>query len=70
MVHTYEVFVDICESADVSNNRYNNTFQRGTERYEIATESRDKLDEMAFSQARSDHPKGIEFDVRVTRIIK
>jgi hypothetical protein len=66
MVHTYEVLVDIRESADIPSNR----FQSGTTRYEIEAESRQKVDGMAFSKARNDHPKGIEFDVRVTRLLK
>jgi hypothetical protein len=66
MVHTYEVLVDIKEFIDQTNN----AFQSGTTRYEIDAESRDKANGMARVQAKSDHPKGTEYDVRVTRLIK
>ncbi|KAB8318587.1 hypothetical protein SD81_015285 [Tolypothrix campylonemoides VB511288] len=66
MVHTYEVLVDIKEFADLKNN----TCQSGTTRYEIDAESKHKADSMALLQARSDHPKGTEYDVRVTRLLK
>ncbi|WP_026733009.1 hypothetical protein [Fischerella sp. PCC 9605] len=66
MVHTYEVLVDIKEFAD----QMNNTCQNGTTRYEIDAESKEKADGMALVQARSDHPKGTEYDVRVTRLLR
>ncbi len=62
MVHTYEVLVDIKE--------YTDAFRCGTARYEIDAESRQKADGMARHQARSEHPQGIEYDVRVTRLLK
>lgn len=66
MVHTYEVFVDIKEFADLTNN----ACQHGTTRYEINAESIQKADGIALVQARSEHPKGTEYDVRVTRLLK
>ncbi|MBF2008069.1 MAG: hypothetical protein IGS49_22145 [Chlorogloeopsis fritschii C42_A2020_084] len=66
MVHTYEVFVDIKEFSD----QVSNTFQRGTTRYEIDAETKEKADGMAFIQAKSDHPRGTEYDVRVTRLLR
>jgi hypothetical protein len=66
MVHTYEVLVDIKEFASLMNN----AFHSGTTRYEIDAESKQKADYMALLQARIDHPKGTEYDVRVTRFLK
>ncbi|MBD2162903.1 hypothetical protein H6G64_11040 [Calothrix sp. FACHB-156] len=66
MDHTYEVLVDIKEFADLANN----TFQRGTTRYEIDAPSREKADGMAFQKARSEHPRGTEYDIRVTRLLR
>lgn len=66
MVHTYEVLVDIKEFADITNNNC----QHGTTRYEINAESIKKADSMALTQARSDRPKGTEYDVRVTRLLR
>ncbi|MBH8574585.1 hypothetical protein I8752_16450 [Nostocaceae cyanobacterium CENA369] len=66
MVHTYEVLVDIKEFADITNN----TCQHGTTRYEINAESIKKADSMALTQAKSDRPKGTEYDVRVTRLLR
>ncbi|MBW4633661.1 MAG: hypothetical protein KME30_17720 [Iphinoe sp. HA4291-MV1] len=66
MVHTYEVLVDIREFFDQTNS----IFQSGTTRYEIDAESKQKADSMAFFQAKSDHPKGTEYDVRVTRLLR
>ncbi len=64
MVHTFEVFVDIreFESADDMHN--------GTARYEIHAESIRKADYMARNQARHDYPRGAEFDIRVTKLLK
>ena len=66
MVHTYEVFVDIVEF----DNPTSNHFERGTTRYEINAESRERADGMAILQARQEHPQATEIDPRVTRIIK
>ncbi|ALF54820.1 hypothetical protein ACX27_21485 [Nostoc piscinale CENA21] len=66
MVHTFEVLVDIKEYADQANSAY----QCGTSRYEISAESIEKADGMARVQARTEHPKGTEYDVRVTRLLK
>jgi hypothetical protein len=66
MDHTYEVMVDIKAFADQANN----TFQRGTTRYEIDAPSKEKADGMAFQKARSEHPDGTEYDVRVTRLLR
>ena len=48
MVHTYEVFVDIVEF----DNPRSNHFERGTTRYEIKAESRERADGMAILQAK------------------
>jgi hypothetical protein len=66
MVHTYEVLVDIRQFADLALN----TFTGGTTRYEIDAESKEKANGMARIMAISDHPKGTEYDVRVTRLLK
>ncbi|WP_341528075.1 hypothetical protein WKK05_01600 [Nostoc sp. UHCC 0302] len=66
MVHTYEVLVDIKEFLGQTNNNC----QCGTTRYEINAESKQKADGIALVQARSDHPKGTEYDVRVTRLLR
>ncbi|BAY64717.1 hypothetical protein H6G33_12320 [Calothrix sp. FACHB-1219] len=66
MVHTYEVLVDIKEFAGQTDN----TFQRETARYEIDATSKEKADGMAFQKARSEHPHGTEYDVRVTRLLR
>ncbi|MEC4815365.1 MAG: hypothetical protein SAK29_19115 [Scytonema sp. PMC 1069.18] len=66
MVHTYEVLVDIKEFADLTNNQ----FLCETSRYEVDAESKEKADGMARLQARSDHPQGTEYDVRVTRLLR
>lgn len=66
MVHTYEVLVDVKEyvgQADVA-------YRSGTTRYEIDAESREKADDIAKYQAKSDHPHATEYDVRVTRFLK
>ncbi|MDJ0737909.1 MAG: hypothetical protein QNJ47_28260 [Nostocaceae cyanobacterium] len=66
MVHTYEVFVDIKEFESLTSN----SFHQGTTRYEINAESKQLADSMAFDKARSEHPKGTEYDIRVTRLLK
>lgn len=66
MVHTYEVWVDIREYFEQTTN----TSHSETTRYEIDAESRQKADGMARAQARCDHPKGTEYDVRVTRLLR
>jgi hypothetical protein len=66
MVHTYEVLVDIKECTEPNTN----AFRCGTTRYEIDAESKAKADGMARIQARNEHPLGIEYDVRVTRLLK
>jgi hypothetical protein len=65
MVHTYEVLVDIKESTQM-----HNTFRNGTERYEIDAESQQRAGGIARVQARNDHPQCIEYDVRVTRLLR
>ena len=65
MSHTYEVFVDILEMEDAS--AMDSAMM--TERYEVSAESRQSANKVARSKAQSDHPTGIEFDVRVTRAI-
>lgn len=66
MVHTYEVLVDIKECTESTTN----TFGCGTTRYEIDAESKKQADTQARVQAKSEHPLGIEYDVRVTRLLK
>lgn len=66
MVHTYEVLVDIKECTEPTAN----AFRCGTTRYEIDAESKQQADGMARVQAKTEHPLGIEYDVRVTRLIK
>ncbi|ARV61094.1 hypothetical protein BZZ01_22935 [Nostocales cyanobacterium HT-58-2] len=66
MVHTYEVLVDIRIFPDQTNS----TFKSGTTRYEIDAETKEKADGMARVQARSDNPRGTEYDVRVTRLLR
>lgn len=66
MVHTYEVLVDIKEYAESATNTCHNE----TSRYEIDAESKEKADNMARVQAKTEHPQGIEYDVRVTRLLK
>lgn len=66
MFHTYEVLVDIKECTEPTTS----AFRCGTSRYEIDAESKQKADGMALVQARSEHPQGIEYDVRVTRLLK
>ncbi|HEY9753391.1 MAG TPA: hypothetical protein V6C46_10595 [Coleofasciculaceae cyanobacterium] len=64
MVHTFEVLVDIKEyTTDVS-------CFAGTKRYEIDAETISHADQMAKVQARHDHPRATEYDIRVTRLLK
>ena len=66
MVHTYEVLVDIKEYTETTTNACHNE----TSRYEIDAESKQTADVMALKQAKNEHPQGIEYDVRVTRLLK
>lgn len=66
MNHTYEVLVDIKECFESTADKY----RSGTTRYEIDAQSRETADNMARRQARTDHPQGIEYDVRVTRLLR
>jgi hypothetical protein len=66
MVHTYEVWVDIKECAE----QLCTTFHNGTTRYEIDAESMQKAGGIACDQARSDYPRGAEYDARVTRLLR
>lgn len=63
MVHTYEVLVDVKECVE-------HTFKSETTRYEIDAESRQEAYGMARVQARTDHPLCIEYDTRVTRLLR
>ncbi|MGA7937628.1 MAG: hypothetical protein WCA35_29030 [Kovacikia sp.] len=65
MVHTYEVLVGVKESTPA-----NNTFRNGTERYEIDAESHQGASGIARVQVRNDHPQCVEYDVRVTRLLR
>ncbi|MFB2937331.1 hypothetical protein ACE1B6_18950 [Aerosakkonemataceae cyanobacterium BLCC-F154] len=66
MNHTYEVLVDIKEYLEPATN----VCHRGTTRYEIDAQSKQTADNMARLKARTEHPQGIEYDVRVTRLLK
>ncbi|EKQ69402.1 hypothetical protein OsccyDRAFT_2030 [Leptolyngbyaceae cyanobacterium JSC-12] len=66
MVHTYEVFVDIREFIGYPTNSY----QSGTARYEVDAESIGQADDIACTQARKDYPRGVEYDPRVTKLLK
>ncbi|MBD2311268.1 hypothetical protein H6G20_06300 [Desertifilum sp. FACHB-1129] len=66
MIHTYEVLVDIKEFIEATTN----AFRCGTSRYEIDAETVQLADGMARVQARKEHPQGIEYDIRVTRLLK
>lgn len=65
MVHTFEVFVDIKEYLEPTN-----AFHNATTRYEIDAETIRQADYMARSQALHDHPRGAEYDIRVTKVLK
>ncbi|HIK15704.1 MAG TPA: hypothetical protein IGS53_10535 [Leptolyngbyaceae cyanobacterium M33_DOE_097] len=65
-MHTYEVLVDVKEYSETATNHS----RCGTTRYEIDAESTKLADGIARSQARSDHPQGVEYDVRVTRLLR
>ena len=65
MSHTYEVFVDILELNGASQN--NSSMM--TERYEVSADNRQGADTLARTKAKTDHPDGVEFDIRVTRTI-
>lgn len=66
MVHTYEVLVDIKEETEPTTD----IFHSETLRYEIDALSKQQADRMARTQAKSQHPLGFEYDVRVTRLLK
>ncbi|NJP09321.1 MAG: hypothetical protein HC866_07385 [Leptolyngbyaceae cyanobacterium RU_5_1] len=66
MVHTYEVLVDIREYFELTSSASHNE----TARYEVDAESRQVADGMARIQAKRDHPKCTECDVRVTRLLR
>jgi hypothetical protein len=66
MVHTYEVWVDIKECTELTSS----TFRCQTTRYEIDAEFKKQADSIARIQAKSEHPLGFEYDVRVTRLLK
>lgn len=66
MVCTFEVLVDIKEFAEFTDSNFHSV----TTRYEIDAESKEKANGMARIQAKSDHPQGTEYDVRVTRLLK
>lgn len=66
MVHTYEVLVDIREYAELTSN----ICRSGTARYEIDAESKKLANDLARAHARSEHPLGIEYEARVTRLLR
>jgi hypothetical protein len=66
MVHTYEVLVDIREYPDLASN----VSHSETSRYEIDAESKELANGLARTQARTEHPRCTEYDVRVTRLLK
>lgn len=63
MVHTYEVLVDMKEYIGEGSNVE-------TARYEIHAETRELADYTARYQARTDHPRASEYDIRVTRLLR
>lgn len=65
MVHTYEVLVDIKEYLEQTNSS-----RCETSRYEVDAESTQRANSMARVWARNEHPRGVEYDVRVTRLLK
>jgi hypothetical protein len=65
MVHTYEVLVDIKEYSGQSNSSHCET-----SRYEVDAESTQGANSTARAWARNEHPRGVEYDARVTRLLK
>ena len=65
MMHKFEVFVDIKEFLASTD-----AFHNGTARYEIDAESISQADYMARNQVIRDYPKGSEYDIRVTKVLK
>ncbi|MEL7085849.1 MAG: hypothetical protein AAF268_10275 [Cyanobacteria bacterium P01_A01_bin.3] len=65
MSHTYEVYVDILELNGAS--QADSAMM--TERYEVLADTRQGADTLARTKAKTDHPSGVEFDIRVTRTI-
>ncbi|HEY9645788.1 MAG TPA: hypothetical protein V6C88_05430 [Chroococcidiopsis sp.] len=63
MVHTFEVLVDVKEYRA-------NSSHCGTTRYEIDAESREQANDVACSYARHEYPSGVEYGIRVTRLLK
>ncbi|MEO0756996.1 MAG: hypothetical protein AAFY78_09005 [Cyanobacteria bacterium J06648_16] len=65
-MHTYEVFVDMkeCEQDNYSACRVMET------RYEISAEAHTAAYDTALNQAGTEFPNAIEYDIRVTRILK
>ncbi|MGF1496246.1 MAG: hypothetical protein ACFB8W_05405 [Elainellaceae cyanobacterium] len=66
MVHTYEVWVDTREYMEPTGAALHND----TYRYEIDAETLQKADTAARFQARYDHPRATEYDIRITRLLK
>jgi hypothetical protein len=66
MVHTYEVLVDIKEYLEQTPN----SSHCETTRYEVDAESKQGANNMARIWARNEHPRGVEYDVRVTRLLR
>ena len=66
MVHTYEVFVDICDYSGLPNPAPHSA----TTRYEIDAESQSLADMNARNRARTEYPSATEYDIRVTRLLR
>jgi hypothetical protein len=66
MIHTYEVFVDIKEYEEQTNQ----ASRMLSARYEVDAESTHNADYSARDQAVADYPRATEYDVRVTRLLK
>ncbi len=64
-MHTYEVFVDICECQSLASS----SCRFLEERYQISADSRNQAQYNALNRAEAAHPKATEYDVRVTRML-
>ena len=64
-MHTYEVFVDICECQSLAST----SCRFLEERYQIHADSKNQAHHSALHRAETAHPKATEYDVRVTRML-
>jgi hypothetical protein len=65
MIHTYEVLVDIKEYDEQTSS----SMHVETARYEIDAPSQNQAHDTGLHQAKNQHPKATEYDVRVTRLL-